>query len=277
MSDDNKITPAAQAIEGIVKAVPVYQDVLQPAARQIGLGLETLTKTIHIALAPVSALVWGYEKIGDFLSSKLTDKLKNVPAERIQTPSLLVAGPIVESLKFAANEETLRDLYANLLATSIDSATAQNAHPGFVQIIKNMSPDEAKIIKYLITSGDQPLIDIKINVQSKGGFRILRRNFSHIGKNVGCDFNNLIPNYLDNLCRLGLLEIPAGRYIIAEGIYEKLEEDQEITSIKQQILVEANANPADGLSVGFDRKKIELTDLGKQFCFACVIDKSLQT
>lgn len=277
MSDDNKITQAAQAIEGIVKAVPVYQDVLQPAAKQIGVGLETLTKTIHIALAPVGALVWGYEKIGDFLSSKLTDKLKNIPAERIQTPNLLVAGPIIESLKFAANEETLRDLYANLLATSIDSATAKNAHPGFVQIIKNMSPDEAKIIKYLITSGDQPLIDIKLNIQSKGGFRILHRNFSHIGNKVGCKFNNLIPNYLDNLCRLGLLEIPSGQYIIAEGIYEELKEDPQIILIKQQIEAEAKVNPADGLTVIFDKKKINLTDLGKQFCFACVIDKSIQT
>ncbi len=270
MSDSDKIIQAAEAIEGIVKAVPIYQDALQPAAQQIGKGLETITKTIHVALAPVSALVWGYEKISEFLSSKLVDKLKNVPLERIVTPNLLVAGPIVESLKFAAHEDNLRELYANLLATSIDLQTAQNAHPGFVQIIQNMSPDEAKILQYFAISGDQPLIDVKANIQSKGGFRVLYRNFSHIGKKAGCEFQDLLPNYINNLCRLGLLEIPTGRFIIMKGIYEELESDKQLAPIKDKI------KTTEGWTVGFDRKKIELTDLGSQFCLACVIDKSLQ-
>ncbi|MDD5290780.1 MAG: DUF4393 domain-containing protein [Patescibacteria group bacterium] len=268
MSDDDKITQAAKAVEGIVKAVPVYQDALQPAAKQIGKGLETITKTINIALAPVSALVWGYEKISVFLSAKLTDKLKNVPPERIVTPNLLVAGPVVESLRFAAHEETLRELYANLLATSIDSATAQNAHPGFVQIIQNMSPDEARVLKFFTTGGDKPLIDVRANV--KDGYRILYRNFSHIGKKAGCEHQQLLPNYLDNLCRLGLLEIPPMVHIVAEGLYEELESDKALDPIKKQ--VEAK----EGWTLSFNRKEISLTTLGKQFCLACVIDKDLQ-
>jgi hypothetical protein len=59
MSDDGKITEIAKAVEGIVKTVPVYQDAVQPAAKQVGQSLETITKAINVALAPVSALVWG--------------------------------------------------------------------------------------------------------------------------------------------------------------------------------------------------------------------------
>ena len=114
MSDDDKVVAVIQAAEGLVKAVPIYQDAIQPAAIQVGKSLETVAKTINVALAPVSALVWGYEKISVFLNEKLTEKLKNIPPERITTPNLLIAGPVLESLKFAANEEKLsgyQDIY----------------------------------------------------------------------------------------------------------------------------------------------------------------------
>jgi hypothetical protein len=182
----------------------------------------------------------------------------------------LVAGPLLEALRYAGHEETLRELYANLLATSIDSATAENAHPGFVQILQNMSPDEAKIMRLFAVEAAQPLVDLKANVNT-GGFVIFFRNFSLIGEKAGCAYTNLTPNYLDNLCRLGLLEIPTGRYIISDGLYEKLESNAELTKIAEAITNSKNSTP------GFDKKKIELTDLGKQFCRACVVDKEVQS
>jgi len=53
----SNVGDTAKVVKGIVEAVPVYQDVAQPAAQEIGKGLQTVAKTIHIVLAPVSALV----------------------------------------------------------------------------------------------------------------------------------------------------------------------------------------------------------------------------
>lgn len=269
MSDEGKITEIAQAVEGIVKAVPVYQDLAQPAAQEIGKGLGTVAKTIHIALAPISALVWGYEQIKSFVETTVAHKLNKTAPDKIQTPNPLVAGPLLESLRYAGHEEVLRDLYANLLATSIDADTANNAHPGFVHILQNMSPDEAKIMRLFAVKNDAPLIDVKANFTS-GGFKILVRHFSSIGTEANCSHQDLIPNYLDNLIRLGLLEIQQGWYIMGEGIYEPLQDSPELEPIKKGIEESAN------VSLGFDKKKIELTSLGRQFCKACVIDKNIE-
>lgn len=274
MNDDDKLKQVAQvaeAVEGIVKSVPVYQDALQPAAKQIGKGLETVARAINVALASISALVWGYDQIENFVESTVAEKLKNIPQERIQSPSPLLAAPLLVSLRYAGHEETLRELYANLLATSIDSETAKNAHPGFVAILQSMSPDEAKIMRLFASEGAAPLIDVKVSFKSGGGFKILVRNFSFAGKNAGCSYPELTPSYLDNLIRLGLLEIPPGRYIMNDEIYKKLQESNWSEEIKQQF--EADKD----VTLGYDKKKIELTDLGKQFCLACVIDKNLQT
>jgi hypothetical protein len=117
MSEENKIRDAADAIKGIAQAVPVYQDLLQPAVQEIVIGLQTVAKTIHIALSPISALVWGYDTIEDFVSTRVAEKLKHVPLSNIKTPEPHIVGPALEALRYTGHQEALRELYANLLAT----------------------------------------------------------------------------------------------------------------------------------------------------------------
>lgn len=130
--DNNKpetnVKATIDAVTGLVKAVPVYQDTLQPAAKQIGQSLETVKKTVNIALAPIKALVWGYEKIEEFITTRLSEKLKNVPEENITTPKPEVAGPAVEALRYSGHNPNLRELYANLLANAMDKSTIHLAH-----------------------------------------------------------------------------------------------------------------------------------------------------
>lgn len=82
MSEENKIRDVVDAVTGVAKAVPVYQDVVQPAAQEVGKALQTVAKTVHVALAPVSALVWGYDQVKEFVSTKVADRLKNVPPRK---------------------------------------------------------------------------------------------------------------------------------------------------------------------------------------------------
>ncbi len=173
MGGENKIRDAADAVKGVAQAVPIYQDALQPAAKEIGTALQTVAKTIHIALAPVSVLVWGYEQIRDFVNTKVAEKLKDVPPENIVTPKLNVAGPALEALRYTGHEETLRDMYANLLAASMDTRTATAAHPSFVEIIRQLTPDEARILRFLAEIKTVPLITVRAEKQetisSEGG------------------------------------------------------------------------------------------------------------
>lgn len=286
MSDDSKIKDIVDVVKVVVEAVPVYQDAIQPAAKEIGKGLETIAKTINIALAPLKALIWGYEKIADYLEGALAQKLKHVPTERIVTPSLNILGPAVESLKFTAHEPALRELYVNLLATSLDLKTANEAHPAFVEIIKQMTPDEAMIVKLFATKNVFPLINIKIydfkfNEQEYDkspllkmrlldrSYRYLPINFSAIGIEAACEHNQLTPYYINNLCRLGLAEVPEGASIADTNLYEILENQSDIQEFKQH-LEEKEPNK----TVTFQRGILGVTPLGKQFCTACAIERN---
>ena len=149
MGDENKIRDAADAIKGIVEAVPIYQDAVQPAAKEVATALQTLAKTIHVVLSPLKGLVWGYERIMAHLETALAEKFKHIPKDRIITPNPTVAVPLLQSLLYTAQEPDLRELFTNLLATSMDKETIKNAHPSFVELIKQLTPDEARLLRYL--------------------------------------------------------------------------------------------------------------------------------
>jgi hypothetical protein len=48
MGVDDKITKTVEAVESFVKAVPVYNDAIQPAAKQIGKSLKHLLKQLRL-------------------------------------------------------------------------------------------------------------------------------------------------------------------------------------------------------------------------------------
>lgn len=59
------------ATTGLIKAIPVYDDLLQPSMREAGKSLKIIVKSINVALAPIKGLVWGYEQLEEFFSLKL--------------------------------------------------------------------------------------------------------------------------------------------------------------------------------------------------------------
>ena len=268
--NSNNLKATAEAMQGVLKEIPVYQDLVQPTVQEVGRNLVVVGKAVKIVLAPITALVWGYEKISDYLENRITEKLKNVPEENIIPPALEIAGPAIEALRFTGNNEDLRELYANLLANSMDVSTAENAHPSFVEIIKNISSDEAHLMSCFSVIHNQmyPLIDIKGELPDNKGHITHYKNHSNFrGLSPSIKHTGLIPSYIDNLCRLGLLENPPLEHLINEENYKSLEEDPEMKDRKSAI-------NRLGRTVTYDRKYVRATTFGFQFCQAVIIEKS---
>jgi hypothetical protein len=264
---DRIVAETVKAVQGLVESVPIYQDALQPAAKELGVALHTVAKCVNLALAPVAALVWGYDKIKAFVDTRVSEKLASVLPEKIITPRPEVAGPALEALRYSGHDNNLRELYANLLATSMDADTAANAHPGFVEIIKNLSPDEARIMRLFATRLQFPLLDVRAHLKElPEQYEDVVVNYSHVGREAGCEHMGLVQAYVDNLCRVRLLEIEDLAQIAALNTYEPLENDPMLDPVKKEI-------EGSGQTVRFKRKILQRTTWGYQFCRACVIEK----
>ena len=262
MPDENKIRDAADAVKGIVEAVPIYQDVVQPAAKEIGTGLQTIAKTVHIALAPISGLVWGYDKIKEFVTTSVAKRLETIPREQIQTPLPQIAGPALEALKYTGHDESLREMFAKLLATAMDKRTAAEVHPSFVEIIKQLSSDEAKICCLLKKKASFPLVNLKEEIDDNE-YCILVPNFSTLGEMAGCQYSGMIQSYLTNLTRLGIIEMNFGRQIKGKEQYSTLEAHPELSRFIEKIKA-ATHKPS------FERGCIDRTAFGQLFLNACI-------
>ena len=187
-NDSSSINATINAVAGLAQAIPVYQDALQPAAKEIGKSLEVAAKVVGIALAPLKGMVWGYEKIEGFITESVGKRLKNTNAENIITPAANIVGPAIEALKFSGEDINLRELYANLIANAMDKATSLNVHPAFVEIIKTISGDEALVMKYFSDnhSTPEPIIEVRLQLNDivDTSFITPSRNYNIIGKKI---------------------------------------------------------------------------------------------
>lgn len=124
----------------------VYDDGLQPAVRETGKIVALIPETINAALAPLRKWI-AYREYNVAETEKLLQsKLANVGSEHIVTPEPYVAVPALQAISYSMNSQDLRNLYANLLAKSMTDILKNRVHPAFVEIIRQLTPDEAKIL-----------------------------------------------------------------------------------------------------------------------------------
>lgn len=265
---EGNIEGTIKAVTGLVKEVPVYQDAVQPLAKEAGKALQTVGKAVNAALLPIRGLVWGIEQIEGFVQTKVAKKLEDVPPENIRTPDPAVAGPALESLRYVGHKESLSELYANLLASSMDAETAKNAHPGFVEIIRNLSADEAKVLTFLYKHRVAPVIDVRRQLKKDQSGITLHELIGTIGFDAGCEHRDLIPSYLTNLERLGLVAMDKGRFLSAPDAYNRIFEDAPIKTLIEQL----NAEPEYQAEIV--KYFVQLTPLGRQFGSACIVSKN---
>lgn len=264
---EGNIEGTINAVTGLVKAVPLYEDAIQPVAKEAGKALQTVGKTVNAALLPIRGLVWGIEQFESFVHTKVAKKLEKIPVENIQTPDPAVAVPALESLRYTGHKESLSELYANLLASSMDSETAKNAHPGFVEIIRNLSADEAKVLTFLYGQGIAPIIDIRREEKNGSSGFDVQRLVCTIGTDCGCEHGDLMGSYLINLERLGLIELDKGRFLTAADAYTRITDDPPVKAIIDEI------NSSTDFKAAVQKYFAQLTPFGRQFGQACIVSK----
>lgn len=267
---------AAELIERSVEStVEVYS---QNAASQ-GVDLANGTKALVRAGASTCVVVeglveraldiprvafYGWDKIKEKFIPKVQKWLDGVPEENLIEPAEEIAGPILEAARFKTNDEEISDLFAALLASAMDNRSAESNHPAFTQIISELTADEAKIIRFFAgTKNDSyALLDMNARLKGQQGTITKIANFSDLGFVADCKKPNMIPVYVDNLCRLKLFNVPSGRHLIDKTKYNELKEHQLLKPHIEEI-IKIGREPV------YEEKILQITVFGRIFSDAC--------
>ncbi|WP_342550938.1 DUF4393 domain-containing protein [Lysinibacillus sp. FSL M8-0216] len=105
----------------------------------------------------------------DNYKNSIIEKIESIPAENLQEPKMSIVGPALDAARFYIEEDVLREMFAEVISASFDKTKSEFTHHSFVEIIKQISPTEAKILKLFNEELELPIVRYEI-ASSKGSF-----------------------------------------------------------------------------------------------------------
>lgn len=241
---------------------------VKAAGEELGQSALTLAKTINNALLPLAAVNFAFERAKDYFQNAfqrdLSRKAQNIPTERLVEPKPSVAGPALQGLAFSHDESNLKEMYLSLLGSAMDSASRDDAHPAFVEIIKQLTSEEAQILKLYLSVGiPQAAVEIRACDRGKQTWstlqcHVLPLKSSSEGEPIALPRISAI---VDNWVRLGLVTVSYENHLAQEHAYDWVEKRPELIQFKDKY---ENAQT----EVFFEKGMIERTALGMQFAKA---------
>jgi len=146
---------------------------------------------------------------------------------------------------------------SQLLHQSADTDAEERIHPAYAHMLKQVSADEARILRLLATEGRQPAVDVR-SKRLVLGSELVAESLSMVGIEAGCHDPDRASVYLENLERLGLVRIA----------------DEPLDNLKRYQLLEAQPDVAEAEEeagrASIVYRSICLTSLGADFCRVCL-------
>ncbi len=250
----------------IIKAAGDNPDVKE-AGGNLGKTALTITKTINNALLPLAAVNFAFDKARIYFSEKfqqdLSQKASAIPPEQIIEPKASIAGPALQGLAFTHEEANLKDMYLSLLATAMDGRVAAEAHPAFVEIIKQLNSEEADLIRGILRSPSVIAIaEIRLELDKNRWDTLSKHmlNFQNSETKIPVE-NPRCPAMVDNWIRLGLVEVDYTKLLFAAESYAWVDKRPEVIRLRQ-------SHENETQKIGFQNGIIVRTALGIQFAKA---------
>ncbi|MDT2781410.1 DUF4393 domain-containing protein [Vagococcus fluvialis] len=202
------------------------------------------------------------QNIKDYKNSIATEIAK-IPEDNIQEPPLSIVGPALEASKFYIEEEQLRDMFANLIASSMDKSKNSSNHASFVEIIKQMDFVDATILNFIFFQIPSKILALaKLGETTENGGSIFHYE-NLVGFSIQDVSTNQIASSIQNLNRLGLITIDYMSSFTEDVHYNYVEQSNEYIELSNKI------NNHVG-QINITRGISKITPYGINFCKTCL-------
>jgi hypothetical protein len=256
-----RVRSATRAIRALM--VLPGRDLALPAG--LGSGLQAMAE---LALAPLRHVPDVAARVPGTLRD-LGERVASIPGSRRRAPAFAFAAQALAAS--VRNGATMRERYLNLLAASMDESRADRVHPGFLEVLRQLTPDEARIVSLFQHDGPYPLVTVTSRYKHGATIGTALRQFSLLGELAGCEHPERTPLYLDNLVRLGIAELRRVRISEDTRMFRAVEEHPAVRAAIAEIEARppALARATDTIVPDLQRSALYVTAFGRQFYEAC--------
>ena len=192
---------------------------------------------------------------------ELEKSISRIPADRKIEPSIQVTAQALENSKYCIEEPELRTMFSSLISNSMNLDYLSDVHPSFAEMIKQMSPLDAQLLKIFKDGPPSgfPICDFHRKADN-GTYYVL-------AENVFVEFQPENPREvsraLTSLSRLGLLSLSQEVYLANDALYKKFETCEFYKNFKDSF-------PSANITI--KKRKATLTPLGNSFVKVCIPD-----
>ncbi|MDD7637099.1 MAG: alanine racemase [Clostridiales bacterium] len=142
-------------------AKDVAEDLVRPTSKSIGENMGLLVDGVMGWLG-----YWGQKQqikravLLEEYKKQIAKKIAEIPEENLIEPPVRIVGPAIEASKFFIEETTCRKMFAQLIASSCNSAVSGAVHPSFPEIIKQLSPLDARFLLLFKKQSTFPIVEL---------------------------------------------------------------------------------------------------------------------
>ena len=264
MTSPKDVADAVQAVPGIGTVLAkIYDDLLSPTTKQVGRSAGAMAEAIltgptELFITVTQAQQW----LGAHVRARMDQK--GINPDRIIPPDPQIYIGSVAGMISSGHVAELREMFGNLMASSMDEAMADLSHPSFPEIIRQLSPLEARMIQHLRLEGYIPAVWVRGNIQQNNSEFAAGGPFARFPEE-GDDSVVHTAGAFQNLARLGLVDLVVNRTLSESHAYDGIESHEIIRSVLTR-------EPVGFERMHLRRGVVEISGFGTRFGSVVVAD-----
>lgn len=205
---------------------------------------------------------------------ELEKKYNSIPEESLKEPNINILGNVMDSLKYNLDEDYLVEMYTNILISNMDSRTKNKCHICFVEILKQLSKNDLEVLKGIYMMKNISSIPFgKLNIVDSNDkpLNYELHNPIYIAKidNYIINDYNAFSKSIENLNRIGLIEISYTKYFTDKSIYDSL--IQKVLPTCTSILNDVRRDNPEA-TIGCEKAILTINNLGYDLMQICLRD-----
>lgn len=234
---------------------------LNPIAEPLGKGVGGL---VSIMMNPLMKLGVISEHNMDKFEKKIIEKNNNIPLKNRDSSKQGLALKAVEDSIYQLDSEVLQDMFASLISSSLDDRKNPDVLPSFSSILKDLSSEDALLLRDLYEFNAVATADIKLFHSSK------RTVLPCLDNILLFDDGSMkhLPTSVETLNRLGLVSIHKTS-LVQPNFTNNYRQFRDVNNIyhdyanKQIERFKGDSTSFDTFNI--DEGYITMTKLGQQF------------
>lgn len=222
-----------QELVSEAKKTPAFKQAANTRAKRIAVKEALFLQLFR----PIRGLIGlSAEYFENNFDEDMRERIEAIPESRRVAPKPIIAAPAMQGLAFSLGEPDLKELYLNLLASASDSSRQDTVHPSFAEIIRQLTGEEASLLRAPLGKGVHVAIArVRGATPGRGGVILANHLLPLSDSDTGeMTVDTEVPTYVDNWMRLGLVDVEYGTYLVRDGAYDFVTKRPEYLQLEAQ-------------------------------------------